>query len=167
MAPILFDGLAKLEYRGYDSAGIAVVDPSGRIARRRSKGKLSELVEATAGHMPDGQVGIGHTRWATHGGTHRTTTRIPIPTARVRLRLFTNGIVENFAELRRELKAQGHTFSSETDSECIPHLIESHMSEGMSLEEATIEAAGPYTRGPGGGRDLQGRAGQDCGVQAG
>ena len=140
-APILMDGLSRLEYRGYDSAGIAVIGPSGEPELRKAVGKLSALAGVVSNGLPDGSSGLGHTRWATHGAPTYENAH-PHTDCRNEVAVVHNGIVENYAELRAELQGQGHVFSSHTDSECIPHLIESHMAEGLPLEEAVRLAAG-------------------------
>ncbi len=122
---VLLDGLRKLEYRGYDSAGIAVLTSNGTLEVRRSAGKLANLVAAVEnGSRPEpGPLGIGHTRWATHGRPNDTNAH-PHPDCSGVLTVVHNGIIENYAELRSELKEKGHTLRSETDTEVLSHLIE-------------------------------------------
>ena len=140
-APILLDGLSTLEYRGYDSAGIAVISASGQSEVRRASGKLSRLKESLNGTLPEGTIGIGHTRWATHGGPTDFNAH-PHMDCGGDVMVAHNGIVENYMELRRELIEDGHEFSSQTDTECIPHLIEAYMRDEYSLEEAVRQTAG-------------------------
>ncbi len=134
-APILLEGLETLEYRGYDSAGIAVLGSNGRVALRKQTGKLANLVESLDGVAPRGAMGIGHTRWATHGGPSDVNAH-PHTDCAGDVVVVHNGIVENYSVLRRELTASGHRFSSQTDSECIPHLIEYYLDQEYSVEEA-------------------------------
>ena len=135
--PILLDGLARLEYRGYDSAGIAVVSAAGDLEVRKAAGKLQNLRSALAVAEPAGQVGIGHTRWATHGRPSDGNAH-PHVDCGGDVTVVHNGIIENYAELRDELIAKGHTFSSETDTEVLAHLIEDALASGApSLAEAT------------------------------
>jgi glucosamine--fructose-6-phosphate aminotransferase (isomerizing) len=123
-APILLDSLRRLEYRGYDSAGIAIIDAAGDVATVKNTNKVSDLVRQVESEgTPSGTVGIGHTRWATHGRPSLENAH-PHQDCTGRIHVIHNGIVENYRELRAELMARGHEFLSETDTEVVPHLIE-------------------------------------------
>jgi glucosamine--fructose-6-phosphate aminotransferase (isomerizing) len=132
--PIVLNGLKKLEYRGYDSAGLAVIQ-DGRIEIRRDAGKLSRLTELVNGSPLHGTPGVGHTRWATHGAPSARNAH-PHLGATGRVVVVHNGIVENFLELRDELTAEGVEFNSDTDTEVIVHLVEHHLASGCALVEA-------------------------------
>ncbi len=121
--PILLDGLQRLEYRGYDSAGIAVLNPSGEIEIEKTEGKLRKLLEALEDGGPAGFLGLGHTRWATHGLPNEVNAH-PHRDCRGRIVLVHNGIIENYSSLRQGLLARGHDFVSETDTEVLAHLFE-------------------------------------------
>jgi glucosamine--fructose-6-phosphate aminotransferase (isomerizing) len=136
--PIILNGLKRLEYRGYDSAGLAVLQDSG-IQIRRDAGKLARLQSLVDGAPLRGHVGIGHTRWATHGEPSARNAH-PHLGMTGNVVVVHNGIVENFIELRQELSAEGVVFNSETDSEVIVHLIERHLAAGTSLTEAVRQA---------------------------
>jgi glucosamine--fructose-6-phosphate aminotransferase (isomerizing) len=135
-APILLDSLKNLEYRGYDSAGIATL-VNGAIERRRAEGKLVNLARALAERPLRGTIGIGHTRWATHGAPTRNNAH-PHGTARVAV--VHNGIIENHADLRRELEAEGQVFSTETDTETVAQLIDFLLAKGLPPIEAARAA---------------------------
>ncbi|MDP3911874.1 MAG: glutamine--fructose-6-phosphate aminotransferase, partial [Gemmatimonadales bacterium] len=140
-APIILDGLARLEYRGYDSAGIAVLDDEGRLRVAKGVGKLAALRASVANNLPAGHAGIGHTRWATHGRATEANAH-PHADSTGDILVIHNGIVENYRELRDALAAGGHTFASETDTEVIPHLIEDGVKKGLDLAGAVREAVG-------------------------
>ncbi len=125
--PLLLNGLRHLEYRGYDSAGVAVVTPGGQLEIRKAVGKLDRLAEILSTDAPAGGVGIGHTRWATHGRPSDENAH-PHVDCTGRLCVVHNGVVENFVELRIELQHEGHVFTSDTDTEVLAHLIERELS---------------------------------------
>jgi glucosamine--fructose-6-phosphate aminotransferase (isomerizing) len=133
-SPIVFQGLKRLEYRGYDSAGIAVLQ-NGQIEIRRDEGRLDNLTRLLDAEPMAGQIGIGHTRWATHGKPSQINAH-PHRDCSGRTVVIQNGIVENYRALRQELKAKGHRFASETDTEVIVHLVEDHLTNGANLEAA-------------------------------
>ncbi len=135
--PILLEGLRKLEYRGYDSAGIAFL-MGGNLGVRRSAGKLKNLESSIEAEISSG-VGIGHTRWATHGRPCEANAH---PHRCGRVAVVHNGIIENYAELKAELSKRGHRFSSETDTEVIAHLIDERLSNGLDLESAVRQSLG-------------------------
>ena len=132
--PILMDGLRRLEYRGYDSAGVAVISPDGMLDIRRAAGKLHNLAREVGQNGPLGNVGIGHTRWATHGRPS-TENAHPHTDCSGRLCVVHNGIIENYATLRRLLLEKGHCFKSETDTEVLAHLIEEELNRLERLGE--------------------------------
>lgn len=135
VVPLIIDGLRKLEYRGYDSAGIAVVDEDCNLSLRRAEGKLRNLEEAIRLNPLDGNYGIGHTRWATHGRPTEENAH-PHRDCSGKIVVVHNGIIENYLTLKEMLKAKGHDFKTETDTEIVAHLIEEHQKEGLSFEEA-------------------------------
>jgi len=139
--PIVLNGLKRLEYRGYDSAGLAVVETNGDIIVRREVGKLDALLEMVNAKPVSGQIGIGHTRWATHGEPSRRNAH-PHISAAGEVAVVHNGIIENFLTLRRELEGQGCCFASETDTEVVVHLVEGYINDGADLETAVRRALG-------------------------
>jgi glucosamine--fructose-6-phosphate aminotransferase (isomerizing) len=159
VVPVIIEGLRRLEYRGYDSAGIAVGSPTrSTLEVRRAPGKLANLEEVLVQHPIDGSFGIGHTRWATHGRPTEENAH-PHRDCTGRIVVVHNGIVENYLELKGELIVQGHKFVTETDTEIIAHLIEQIQQEAdaagqpVSLEVAVRRAVK---------RALGSGAGQDC-----
>lgn len=146
--PKLLEGLRRLEYRGYDSAGIAVMDGQAAIHRRRAEGKISALDEVLRADPLSGKTGIGHTRWATHGVP---STNNAHPHASKDVTVVHNGIIENFQQLRAELEGRGHVFETDTDTEVIPHIISDFLARGAepldAVQRALAKLEGAYALG--------------------
>ena len=138
VVPVLIGGLKKLEYRGYDSAGVAVVNGSG-VDVVRAEGKLSNLEAKLDDHALHGTFGMGHTRWATHGKPNENNAH-PHRDCTGNVVVIHNGIIENFLPLKQRLKAAGHEFKSETDTEVVAHLIEEYRKGGAKFVDAVKKA---------------------------
>jgi len=133
--PILMDGLRRLEYRGYDSAGVAYIEDAG-LFTRKSQGKIQELATLLNGHAIHSTLGIGHTRWATHGAPNKVNAH-PHTDCEQRIALVHNGIIENHSALKRDLIQKGHVFKSQTDTEVLTHLMEEHWGDSLEASVAT------------------------------
>jgi glucosamine--fructose-6-phosphate aminotransferase (isomerizing) len=142
--PVLMEGLRRLEYRGYDSAGLAVVQ-NGELLRRRSAGKLQRLAESLAAEPLAGSFGVGHTRWATHGRPTEENAH-PHQDCQGRIVVVHNGIIENYLELKARLQSAGHRFQTQTDTEIVAHLVESHYRGSLeaAVRETVAELKGIY-----------------------
>ncbi len=138
-APIIFEGLKKMEYRGYDSSGVAMITDRGLVIKK-GVGTLEEVNQKYKLDKMQGHVGIGHTRWATHGGVTQINTH-PHVDCKNQIAVIHNGIIDNYQELRDDLIKRGHRFVSETDTEILPHKLEDEMKKGKSLEEAVMAVA--------------------------
>src|SRR6202007_267027 len=145
VVPVIIEGLRKLEYRGYDSAGIAVVPQSGKLEIRRAPGKLPNLEEVIAKSPLEGTYGIGHTRWATHGRPTEENAH-PHRDCAGQVVVVHNGIIENYLELKEQLQREGHKFVTETDTEIVAHLVEKNLKGAtggtIPLEEAWRKSLG-------------------------
>src|SRR3989475_4661534 len=139
VVPVIIDGLKRLEYRGYDSAGIAVCGNGEGLERRRAEGKLRNLEEVIRLDPIDGTYGMGHTRWATHGRPTEENAH-PHRDCTGRIVVVHNGIIENYLQLKDRLRQKDHQFVTETDTEIIAHLIEEYLKAGSSFEKAVREA---------------------------
>ena len=145
--PVLLEGLRRLEYRGYDSAGISILTEDGAVSTVKRSGKIASLEEALRGTVPSSHCGIAHTRWATHGPPNEPNAH-PHESMDGDIALVHNGIIENAGTLRRQLEALGYVFTSETDTEVVVHLIDEAFKENEALEDAVaaalLQVVGPY-----------------------
>jgi glutamine---fructose-6-phosphate transaminase (isomerizing) len=139
VVPVIIEGLRKLEYRGYDSAGIAVVTKEGKLEVRRAPGKLRNLEKVLQESPIEGTYGIGHTRWATHGRPTEENAH-PHRDCSGQIVVVHNGIIENYLELKEQLQSEGHKFVTETDTEIVAHLVEKNSQGGVCLEEAVRQS---------------------------
>jgi glucosamine--fructose-6-phosphate aminotransferase (isomerizing) len=139
VVPVIIEGLRKLEYRGYDSAGIAVVTKEGKLEVRRAPGKLRNLEKILQESPIEGTYGIGHTRWATHGRPTEENAH-PHRDCSGQIVVVHNGIIENYLELKEQLQSEGHKFVTETDTEIVAHLVEENSQGGVCLEEAVRQS---------------------------
>ncbi|RLG11323.1 glutamine--fructose-6-phosphate aminotransferase, partial [Candidatus Pacearchaeota archaeon] len=135
---VILVGLEKLEYRGYDSAGIAIITDDGELFLRKKAGRYKDLYKLLDNNAILGKIGIGHTRWATHGKVNDENAH-PMVDCKNKIALVHNGIIENYQELKKSLIQKGHKFASETDTEVIVHLIEEFYNEDKSLIKAVIK----------------------------
>lgn len=135
---MILDGLSRLEYRGYDSTGVAVID-NGVLQVRKDAGKIKEVADRLRISEMKGSIGVGHTRWATHGAPNMINAH-PHTDSKGKIAVIHNGVIENFMELKQELIDKGHSFVSKTDTEVIPHLIDEEMKSDIGLTEATLRA---------------------------
>jgi len=135
---MILDGLSRLEYRGYDSTGVAVID-NGVLQVRKDAGKIKEVADRLRISEMKGSIGVGHTRWATHGAPNMINAH-PHTDSKGKIAVIHNGVIENFIELKQELIDKGHSFVSKTDTEVIPHLIDEEMKSDIGLTEATLRA---------------------------
>ncbi|MEJ2515456.1 MAG: glutamine--fructose-6-phosphate transaminase (isomerizing) [Gammaproteobacteria bacterium] len=143
IVPILVEGLRRLEYRGYDSAGVAVLQADQTIGLCRTVGKVAELDARLKASPLEGQLGVAHTRWATHGGVTEANAHPHLSGDRVAV--IHNGIIENYAEIKAELEAKGYEFKSETDTEVAAHLVHDFLKQGLDLPEAVRRAVARFT----------------------
>ncbi len=133
-APLIHSALKRLEYRGYDSVGVVTVDEE-KLTVKKASGRLEEVhAKVNLDDLP-GPVGVGHTRWATHGRPAYENSH-PLVYCQSRIAVVHNGIIENYLEIKKELEAKGHSFKSRTDTEVVPHMVEDYLAQGMSLEDA-------------------------------
>ena len=143
IVPVLIEGLRRLEYRGYDSAGVAVVQPSGELGLRRTVGMVAQLDEKLGAAPLAGRLGVAHTRWATHGGVTEANAHPHLSGGRVAV--IHNGIIENYQSIKEELIAKGYEFASETDTEVAAHLVHDYLRAGHDLVEAVRLAVRRFT----------------------
>ncbi|WP_405232937.1 glutamine--fructose-6-phosphate transaminase (isomerizing) [Lentisalinibacter salinarum] len=143
VVPVLVEGLRRLEYRGYDSAGVAVLEKDGGIGLRRTVGKVAELDAKLEADPLEGRLGVAHTRWATHGGVTEANAHPHLSGDRVAV--IHNGIIENYQEIKEELQAKGYEFLSETDTEVAAHLVHDHLKDGCDLPEAVRRSVARFT----------------------